>query len=387
MTNEIDARLARLRGQVPARAHNARTIAALTTNPGCARRAVLDAAGIDKDRLAAHIGFPARFGQSQFAITRGNAFEAQVKASGYAELLRLLRETLQLDLAEVAYADLESAGGNDTADLRHARARTELTRAAQRPGDASTLFDHPLLRFEVAGRRVYLEPDLVAFRHRGVFHVVEIKSFPVIDGQADPAKVAAAATQSAVYLLALRHLLGDDAVSHDVVLVCPQDFSNRACATRLDVRKQLIVLGHQLARLARIDTLLDALPDRLSLDLAPDAAGHPTRPVDELTAALDHTTARYTPDCLSHCELAFYCRTKAAGTTATLGTSVIEELGGVASVAEALGLADGSLTPDDGQVEAAQLLRTAARLYAETAPGPPLPPVPAGARGRIGAAA
>lgn len=71
MTN-VGQRLAAIRGGgVPSR-HNARTIAALTTNPGCARRAVLDCAGVDKQRLAAYIDYPARFGQSQFAITRGN---------------------------------------------------------------------------------------------------------------------------------------------------------------------------------------------------------------------------------------------------------------------------------------------------------------------------
>ena len=37
--------------------------------------------------------------------------------------------------------------------------------------------------------------------------MVEIKSFSVIDGQADGEKVAAAAIQSAVYVMALRDLL------------------------------------------------------------------------------------------------------------------------------------------------------------------------------------
>ena len=68
---------------------------------------MLDAAGVDKDRTARHLGFPARFGQSQFAITRGNAFEAQVKANGCAELLRLLRELLDLPIAEVGYHDVD----------------------------------------------------------------------------------------------------------------------------------------------------------------------------------------------------------------------------------------------------------------------------------------
>ena len=63
-----EARLARLRGRMLPRRHDARTIAALTANPGCARRAVMDAAGADKQQLAAHAGYPAPFGQSEFAM-------------------------------------------------------------------------------------------------------------------------------------------------------------------------------------------------------------------------------------------------------------------------------------------------------------------------------
>src|SRR5258708_2260853 len=254
-----EARLDQIRGAVAPRNHNARTIAALTSNPGCARRAVMDAAGVDKQRLASHAGFPAPFGQSQFAITRGNAFEAQVKANGCAELLRLLREQLALPIPEVSYDDLEEVGGNTSAELRHARTRRLLARAAAWGAEAGTLFDQPLLRLKVAGRQVYLEPDLIAFQLYGQFRVVEMKSFAVIDGQADGEKVAAAAIQSAVYVLALRELLaglgyGPEKVSHDAVLVCPENFSNAPVATLLDVRKQLTVLRRQLSRLEHAST-------------------------------------------------------------------------------------------------------------------------------------
>jgi len=51
--NGTEARLTRIRGQAQQpRSHNARTIAALASNPGCARRAIMDAAGIDKQRIA-----------------------------------------------------------------------------------------------------------------------------------------------------------------------------------------------------------------------------------------------------------------------------------------------------------------------------------------------
>ncbi|WP_433316790.1 hypothetical protein [Micromonospora chersina] len=356
---ETAQRLAEIRGGVPPRRHNARTIAALTGNPGCTRRAVLDSAGVDKPKLAERIGFPARFGQSRFAITRGNAFEAQVKADGGAELLRLVAERLGVPVPDGAtWTDL---GGDED---RPERSRAALTAS----GDGPALFDHPLLGLDVAGRRVNLEPDLVAARLAGRFHVVEIKSFPIIDGQADPAKVAAAAIQSAVYVLALRELLAaegrdPDLVSHEVVLVCPRDFANRPVASLLDVRKQLLVLRRQLDRMARIDDLLAAVPAGFTADLTADPA--------TLAGALHGVPARYAPDCLAACELAYFCRHEARGHTGALGRPVREALGGVAEVAEVLALADGVRAPEPEQAEAATLLQAAARLRADALAGHP----------------
>ena len=106
-------------------------------------------------------------------------------------------------MTEVGYTDLGDVAGNPSRELRHVRTRQGLTGPDYAP---RTLFDHPLLRLRVGGRHAYLEPDLIALRLDGSFHVIEIKSFPIIDGQADPGKVAAAAIQSAVYVRALRDL-------------------------------------------------------------------------------------------------------------------------------------------------------------------------------------
>ncbi|MFB6392510.1 hypothetical protein [Polymorphospora lycopeni] len=373
-----ERRLAALRGPVAPRRHNARTIAALTGNPGCTRRAVLDSASIDKQRIAAHVGYPGRFGQSQFAITRGNAFEARVKENGCAELLDLLRQRLGVPIPEAAYDDLAGTPATDIVQPavdggnaeRHARSMELLVRAATDGGPTSTLFDHPMLRLDVAGRPVYLEPDLIALQVGGRFHVVEIKSFAVVDEQADAAKVSAAATQSAVYVLAMRRMLEQagldpEIVSHEVVLVCPRDFANQPTAALIDVRKQLSTLRRQLTRMARVDDLLARLPGDLSFDLAVDADGTPTRSPAELATALSAVDARYAPECLSACELAYYCRHEAGTGTAALGRSVREALGGIDSVETVLALAAGEIEPDDDQVEAALRLRTAARLRAE----------------------
>jgi hypothetical protein len=364
-------RLDQIRGAAQPRPHNARTIAALTRNPGCARRAILDAAGIDKPRLAQYTGFPAPFGQSQFAITRGNAFEQQVKANGCAELLRLLREQLSLPIPEASYDDLTEVGGRTSMGLRHAQTRSLLTRSAASADSAGTMFDHPLLKISVGGQAVYLEPDLIAFRLRDQFRIVEIKSFAIIDGQADAEKVAAAAMQSAVYVLALRDLLaaGDTdrsgLVSDEVILVCPENFSNQPAAALLDVRKQLTVLERQLARLTRIEEIVGGLPPGLCLDLRPDADGVPTRPAAELTAALRGIPARYLPDCLASCEMCYFCRDECRGTTAALGQVVRDDLGGIEYVDTVLRLAGGEAEPGEAEAEAAAMLRSAARLRAE----------------------
>ncbi len=428
------ARLDALRGPVPPRSHDARTIAALTVNPGCSRRAVLDAAGVDKRRLAERVGSPARFGQSPFAITRGLMFEKQIKADGCAQLLDLLRTELGFDVPEHAYVDLgaeQGSGGNADGPSgtrsgvvvdrgsRYQRTRELFARVAE---GAAVLADHPLLTLDVAGRTAYVEPDVVALRARrtgqgsavamssaggthsglesdagvespgreSLLYIAEVKSFAVIDGQADPTKVGAAATQSAVYVLALRRLFSSlgmdpDLVASDVILVCPKDFSNKPTAHLVDVRRQIAAVSRQLDRLPRIEALVAGLDSAIDFDLSVEQSGdaqstpHPHRSAAELSKSLTMIEARYAPECVTRCELAFHCRAeaRASGSADALGRSVRDALGGIQSIDEALALAagddgdaTGSRTGGDGSGssaggEAARLLRAAARAYDE----------------------
>ena len=376
MTPFLDARLDRLRGAGPPRSYTARTVAALTANPGCARRALMDAAGADKAEIAAQAGFPQPASQSPFALARGAVFETQVKTAGAADLIRLLRSRLGLALPEVAYDDLESVGGNTSPEVRYQRTRALLLRAARQPGDAGTLYDHPILRLRVGGHLAYLEPDVVAFQAGGRFHVVEIKSFAVIDGQADEESIAAAAMQAAVYVLALQDLLTTEdlpasTVSASAILVTRENFSSQPTATMLDVRKQVSVLRRQLARMNRISMLLDALPPGVTFDLMPDPDGTPARPRAELAAALGTVPARYQPRCLRTCELAGFCRDEArtADSLDVLGSAVREDLGGLDSIETALALAAGRREPSADQADITRALRHARTLRDDLAGG------------------
>ncbi|MEU6851528.1 hypothetical protein ABZ901_16575 [Actinacidiphila alni] len=377
--HSLRKRLADLRGPGTApRPLDARALAALAANPGCRRRALMDAAGVDKGAVAEVLGAPARFGQSRFAFSRGHAFEARVKRDGCAELLRLLGAADPGVPAEVP--DLAAPGPEGRA------ARTRLA-LAEAPAGSWTLLDHPLLALEVAGSLAYLEPDAVAVAPDGGWTVVEIKSFPILDGGADAQKVGAAARQAAVYVLAL------DAVEPgrarpDVLLVCPKDFSNLPTAEWVDVRKQLAVTGRQLTRLTRIEDIAATLPAGTTFDLRYAADGStPTRSRIELSDAVDAVPAAYAPECLSTCELAFHCRdrSRADGCVESLGRGLRGELGTLTTVDAVLSAAHGEAgDPADPAVAA---LRRAAALRAEALSAPvPGAGVPAQqAEGRVGA--
>jgi hypothetical protein len=170
--------------------------------------------------------------------------------------------------------------------------------------------------------------------------------------------------------MALRQALAElnippETVADEAILVCPQDFSNRPVAASLDVRKQLTVLRRQLSRMARIDDLLDLLPPGLTFDLDPDLEGVPQRNPASLVQAIQEVEARYAPDCLSTCEMCFFCRDEARGCTSALGRDAREELGSLEHVSTVLHLARGAYPPPTDLAEAATLLRTAARIRAE----------------------
>lgn len=186
-----------------------------------------------------------------------------MKADGGAELLRLVHE--RLDPAapppvDAAVPEL-SAIGPEGRTARTALALREATAAT----GGWTLLDHPMLSLDVAGSAAFLEPDAVVVHPDGNWTVVEIKSFPMLDGSADPAKVGAAARQAAVYVLALEEVAArldpPARVRHRVLLVCPKDFSNLPTASAVDVRKQRAVTSRQLARLTRIQDIADTLPE------------------------------------------------------------------------------------------------------------------------------
>ena len=272
----------------PARA-NARAVAALTDNPGCARRRIIDAARIPAHVVAERLGHPVVRGQSPFAITSGNRFETRLKeGSDYALLAEALEPFVQLPATGLRIADLGAVPGMKPGTPRlEARARkTDAVLSAIARGDpnAPHLVDHPVIVFDLGGTPVFLEPDALAFRTGTQLQFVEIKSYAVIDDQADPAKLSATGGQSAVYLIALRaalqHLGFDpDILRWSVILVAPRNFGRSPVAYDVPLRKKTMALGRVLRNLPSSAGLVASLPADFTLDVepAPGAKGADVR--------------------------------------------------------------------------------------------------------------
>ena len=371
------------RGEFPRQPLNARRVAGALEAPGCQRRTALDAAAVNLDKLGGLIGNVPRDRQdrqSPFAITRGNQFERQVTDNGMAEVVALARRHLGLEIPEVRELDLSASELRDAYpgltgarmnELRATLTRQRVEDMLTDPTQAYNLVRHAMTRLDFGGEPVYLELDVLAFAVDGRIHVVEIKSYPRIDGRADPTKASATVRQTAVYVVSLQQLMVEigavaDVVDTNTMIVLPENLSFRPTAVTIDIDMYARRLRRQLASVPLAAEILDAIPLGTRLPAHPgDGAG-----ADELDvaaaaarAALATLPARFSDGCAS-CPLFRHCRDEAElhGSTARLGSVVAGACGNVTDIGAALALAEGRRTPADASeaAVAAALARGAA---------------------------
>lgn len=329
---------------------DARSVAASLTNPGCVRRQTLDAAGVNLDRLADILGI-AIPPTSISAVIHGNRFEQLVVDNDASHVRRLLADTFTVNVDD---ADLSDLSGEATPDGQLSRAvRARATRRElvdYLNGGPPRLVRHAMTRLMVAGEWVYLEPDLLAFTADRQIVVCEVKSFPAIDGVADPRKVAHAALQMAVYVLSLRNTVGrlggdPNLICGHGLLILPSNFTTWPAGFPVALEPAVIRLRRQIGQMrtlsADIGRLLPPHPD----------TGQPNP--DAVQQALRQLPCRFSDACTG-CPLHHSCRDEAwqQRTVDVLGGPVQETCGAVTQLDRVLALADGTARPH-GPSEAA----------------------------------
>ncbi|MGO4600388.1 hypothetical protein [Terrabacter sp. 2YAF2] len=335
---------------------------------------MIDSAGVAAHELAASLGHPTLRGQSPFAIEGGNRFEDRLKHLSHYELLvdALAPYVALPKPPNLVVEDVNRVGRRKDPqawmDARVAKTNDALARIARGSADAPHVVDHPVLRFDLAGETVHLEPDALAFRIGDKLELVEIKAYPIIDGQADPAKVSATAGQTAVYHMALRSTLEQlgfdpELLVWSVILVAPRNFGRQPVAHRVPLKKKSMSLSRVLRSVPQTDDVLQKLPPDLTFDVDPAGKLDEDNLRTALVAAVSMVDALYVPDCVQSCDMAKFCRAEAWGNDdpARLGRDARDNLAGVHTLADAMRLAEHG--PEDGEEGLADVAEALSDAY------------------------
>ncbi len=375
-------RLEALRGDAPRRSSNVRELARFAANSTCNLANVGFAARVDFDRLLAKTRFQAPFGQSPFAFRRGNRFEEMLRKDGHAPLLKLLGETLHYDVRGATVANVRE-GFPRTADRMEKRAAktSDLVKAVLTGAEgAPNLIDGAVLGRTIGGVSAYFEADAVAAHFGKPIHVGEIKSFPTVDGQADPEKIGAAVAQVSIYILLLRELverLGQkpEMVSSEALLITAKNTGLQPTMHVKHVGREIDRARRILDHVPRIVDVAAALSDRSpSFASIANASDEEAPRLDRLATIADSVGVDYRPACLSSCGLSRFCRERAheKGEPCRVGGQLVRLLPGVESLDRVTYLAAGK-KPRDEEAAVADQLQRAAILRAQLAPVAPSP--------------
>jgi hypothetical protein len=321
-------------------------------NPTCDANTLSAVHNIRLDKAAEEAGIDATFGQSPFAISRGNRFEAGLFFEEAARLRSALerKSVLPEDSAGLLDLRLKMNGGTRIPSVDEALRETAawLQRIASSPSSAESIVGAPMIKIPkgVILPEALLIIDVVAVTAtvdgRARLTVGEIKVFPDRGGHTDPHQLASARAQAGIYRHALQlsvAALGvkdevDVAVDGFLVFTWPGSNSPSIRAHE-DLTYQAIRAERGFERLEEVAESVVREDDF--------AADNPTLIKRVLEAPTDYCEA-----CLSFCDLAPRCHARAVSIDdpIVLGDEVRRLLGDT-SVTRAIELLNGAKPADE----------------------------------------
>lgn len=308
------------------------------------------------DMAAKAAGLEVTFGQSPFAIARGNRFEAGLFFDGAQKLRAALERKQCLPEGSVGFLDLRLKlnGGPRLSSVEDALRETEdwlLGISADPPG-ADTIVAAPMIRIP---KGVILPEALliidavtvtVTVAGRARVTVGEVKVFPDRGGHTDPQQLASARAQAGLYQHAMRlavNALGlsdtIDIATHGFLAFTWPGSNSPSVRANEDLTYQAIRAERGFDRLEQVAAGVVRDDDFLADDPA------------LIQRVLDAPTD-YSEVCLSFCDLAPRCHARAAAAEdpIILGGEVAQFLGDT-SIPRALELMAGGEPADDREAD------------------------------------
>ncbi len=324
-------------------------------NPTCEANTLSAVHNVRLDKAAEQAGLDASFGQSPFALARGNSFEAGLFTDEAARLRAALERRNVLPTNSSGFLDLRLKMNRGTRITSIDEAITEtnewLHRLAIDPSGAESIVAAPMIKIP---KGVILPEALLIIDAatvttvdgRAKVTVGEIKVFPDRGGHSDPRQLASARAQAGIYRHALSltaTALGFDDdfdVAPDGFLVFTWPGSNSpSIRAGEDLMYQAIRAERGFRRLEEVAQTIVRDDDF--------AADNP-----ELIERVLSATTDYSETCLSFCDLAPRCHARAleAADPVILGDEVKRTLGEM-TVTRAIELLNGAVPSDEREAD------------------------------------
>lgn len=325
-------------------------------NPSCEANVISAVHNVRLDKAAEKAGLKVSFGQSPFALARGNAFEAGLFLNNAQRIRDALEKKKVIPAGTIGLLDLrlKMNGGKTVSSVDDALAKTiewfqDLADPKSNPAE---IVASPMVKIPkgVILPEAILIIDVVtvtsASDGRRLVTVGEVKVFPDRGGHTDPHQVASARAQAGLYRRAFE-LAIDDLGIGDRVAVSPTGFlvftwpgSNQpSIRANEDLTYQAVRAERGFARLEEIAAGIVREED-WNADLP-----------QLIDRVLDAPT-EYSEACLSFCDLAPRCHARALATDdpVVLGDDVKRLLGDL-PLTRALALLNGATPVDDRETD------------------------------------
>lgn len=325
-------------------------------NPTCDANTLSAVHNVRLDKAAEAAGLKVSFGQSPFAIARGNRFEAGLFFDDGARIRAALERKGALPTGSTGFLDLRLKlnGGRWVTSIDQALAETDkwLDRIANDPEAAESLVAAPMIKIPkgVILPEALLIIDVVTVTStvdgRARLTVGEVKVFPDRGGHTDPQQLASARAQAGVYRHALELAVGSlgladelDISTHGFLVFTWPGSNSPSIRANEDLTFQAIRAERGFERLEEV-ALGVVRDDDFSAD-------NPTLIQRVLDAPTDYSEA-----CLSFCDLTPRCHQRAvdADDPIILGGEVKRLLGDT-SITRALELFNGVVPVDDREAD------------------------------------
>ncbi len=321
-------------------------------NPTCHANTLSAVHNIRLDLAATAAGLDPSFGQSPFALARGNTFEAGLFYDAAARLRSALEKRGGLPQGSAGFLDLRLKMNRGTSQrtvdeaLQHT---SDWLRAiATNPTGAASIVAGPLIKIPkgviLPEATLIIDAATVVTNAEGLARVTvgEVKVFPDRGGHTDPRQLASARAQAGIYRHALEltvtamGIADQLELARDGFLVFTWPGSNSP-SVRLneDLTYQAIRAERGFERL-----------EEVAFELVRDEDFSADKP--ELIKRVLHSETDYKEVCLSFCDLAPRCHKAAVDRddAIILGTEVKRLLGDT-TITRALELLNGAAPADD----------------------------------------